>query len=45
VIRIYTEGCSVTITATYGSFDTYLRDAVKLSDADRAALRQRLLEP
>jgi len=33
------------ITATYGSFDSYLRDAVKLSDADRAVLRQRLLEP
>jgi protein-tyrosine phosphatase len=33
------------ITATYGSFDAYLRDAVKLSDADRAVLRQRLLEP
>jgi protein-tyrosine phosphatase len=33
------------ITATYGSFDAYLRDAVKLSDVDRAVLRQRLLEP
>lgn len=34
-----------TISKTYGSFDAYLRDAVKLSDADRAILRQRLLEP
>ena len=34
-----------TISQTYGSFDAYLRDAVKISDADRATLRQRLLEP
>jgi protein-tyrosine phosphatase len=33
------------INTAYGSFDAYLRDAVKLSDADRAVLRQRLLEP
>jgi protein-tyrosine phosphatase len=33
------------IDTTYGSFDAYLRDAVKLSDADRAVLRQRLLKP
>ena len=33
------------ISKTYGSFDNYLRDAVKLSDADRTILRQRLLEP
>ena len=33
------------INKTYGSFDAYLRDAVKLSDADRTTLRQRLLEP
>jgi protein-tyrosine phosphatase len=33
------------IASTYGSFDAYLRDAVKLSDAGRAVLRQRLLEP
>jgi protein-tyrosine phosphatase len=33
------------IDRTYGSFDAYLRDAVTLSDADRAILRQRLLEP
>jgi protein-tyrosine phosphatase len=34
-----------TINKIYGSFDAYLRDAVKLPDADRATLRQRLLEP
>jgi len=33
------------INKIYGSFDAYLRDAVKLSDADRTTLRQRLLEP
>jgi protein-tyrosine phosphatase len=33
------------ITTTYGSFDTYFRDALHLSDADRALIRQRLLEP
>jgi len=33
------------ITATYGSFDRYVRDAVQLSDGDRALLRERLLEP
>ncbi len=33
------------INKTYGSFDAYLRDAVKLPDADRTILRQRLLEP
>jgi protein-tyrosine phosphatase len=33
------------INKTYGSFDAYLHDAVKLSDADRTILRQRLLEP
>jgi len=30
---------------TYGSFDAYLQNALKLSNADLAALRQRLLEP
>jgi protein-tyrosine phosphatase len=33
------------IDKTYGSFDNYLRDAVKLSDSDLAMIRQRLLEP
>jgi protein-tyrosine phosphatase len=33
------------INKTYGSFDAYLLDAVKLPDADRTILRQRLLEP
>jgi protein-tyrosine phosphatase len=33
------------ITKTYGSFDTYLRHALKLADSDMALLRQRLLEP
>ena len=33
------------ITKTYGSFDNYLRNALKISDADLATLRQRLLEP
>jgi protein-tyrosine phosphatase len=32
------------ITKTYGSFDTYLRHALELSDSDMALLRQRLLE-
>jgi protein-tyrosine phosphatase len=34
-----------TVTKTYGSFDHYLRDALKVSEADLAMLRQRLLEP
>jgi protein-tyrosine phosphatase len=33
------------ITKTYGSFDNYLRDALKLSDAEVGLLRERLLEP
>jgi protein-tyrosine phosphatase len=33
------------VTKTYGSFDNYLRDALKISDSDLAMLRQRLLEP
>jgi protein-tyrosine phosphatase len=33
------------IDKTYGSFDVYLRKGLNLSDADLAALRQRLLEP
>ncbi len=33
------------IVQTYGSFANYLRDAAKLSDADVARIRQRLLEP
>jgi hypothetical protein len=33
------------ITATNGSFDRYVRDAMQLSDAGRALLRERLLEP
>ena len=33
------------IDTTYGSFDNYLRDALKMSDADLAMIRQRLLEP
>jgi protein-tyrosine phosphatase len=33
------------IDQTYGSFASYLRDAVKLSDSDLARIRQRLLEP
>src|SRR6202171_4687724 len=33
------------IDQTYGSFDRYLRDAVKISDSDLATIRQRLLEP
>jgi protein-tyrosine phosphatase len=30
---------------SYGSFDGYLRNALKISDSDLATLRQRLLEP
>lgn len=33
------------ITKTYGSFDNYLRDGLKLSDSELASLRERLLEP
>lgn len=33
------------IDKTYGSFDHYLRDALKLSDSDLARIRQLLLEP
>jgi protein-tyrosine phosphatase len=33
------------IDKTYGSFDSYLRDELKLSDSDLAMIRQRLLEP
>ena len=34
-----------TINKTYGSFDNYLRDGLKISDSDLASLRERLLEP
>jgi protein-tyrosine phosphatase len=33
------------ISKTYGSFENYLRDGLKLSDSEVAAIRQRLLEP
>jgi len=33
------------IDKTYGSFDHYLRDALKLSDSDLARIRQLLLKP
>jgi protein-tyrosine phosphatase len=33
------------ITKTYGSFDNYLHDGLKLSDSDLASLREQLLEP
>jgi protein-tyrosine phosphatase len=33
------------ITKTYGSFDNYLREGLKISESERAALRQHLLEP
>jgi protein-tyrosine phosphatase len=33
------------ITKTYGSFDGYLRDGLKVSDAYLATIRQHLLEP
>jgi len=33
------------IIKTYGSFENYLRDALKLSDSELAMIRQRLLEP
>ena len=33
------------ITKTYGSFENYLRDGLKISDFDLTMLRQRLLEP
>jgi protein-tyrosine phosphatase len=33
------------ITKTYGSFDNYLRDGVKLADSELAIIRHRLLEP
>jgi protein tyrosine/serine phosphatase len=34
-----------TINKTYGSFDNYLRDGLKISDSDLARLREQLLEP
>jgi protein-tyrosine phosphatase len=33
------------IANSYGSFDGYLHNGLKLSDVDLATLRQRLLEP
>jgi protein-tyrosine phosphatase len=33
------------INKTYGSFDNYLRDSLKISDSDLARLRDELLEP
>jgi protein tyrosine/serine phosphatase len=33
------------ITKTFGSFDNYLHDGLKISDSDLATLHQRLLEP
>ena len=33
------------ISKTYGSFDNYLRDSLKISDSDLARLRDELLEP
>jgi protein tyrosine/serine phosphatase len=33
------------IDKTYGSFDNYLRDALKITDSDLAMIRQCLLEP
>lgn len=33
------------LNKTYGSFDSYLQNALKISNSDLAALRQRLLEP
>ena len=33
------------ITKTYGSFDTYLREGLKISESELAALRQHPLEP
>jgi protein-tyrosine phosphatase len=33
------------ITQKYGSFDNYLREGLKISDSELAAIRQRLLEP
>jgi len=33
------------ITKTYGSFDNYLREGLKISESELAALRQHLLEP
>jgi protein tyrosine/serine phosphatase len=33
------------IRKTYGSFDAYIRNELKLSDSELAVLRQRLLEP
>jgi protein-tyrosine phosphatase len=33
------------LNKTYGSFDAYLQNALKISNSDLAALRQRLLEP
>jgi protein-tyrosine phosphatase len=39
------ESAFDSITKTYGSFDSYLRDGLKISDSELAMIRQRLLEP
>jgi protein-tyrosine phosphatase len=39
------EATFESLNRTYGSFDSYLRNALKISNSDLAALRQRLLEP
>jgi protein-tyrosine phosphatase len=39
------EATFASLDKTYGSFDGYLRNALKISDSDLATLRQRLLEP
>jgi protein-tyrosine phosphatase len=39
------ESAFETITKTFGSFENYLRNGLKISDSDLVRLRQRLLEP
>jgi protein-tyrosine phosphatase len=39
------EATFASLDKSYGSFEGYLRNALKISDSDLASLRQRLLEP
>lgn len=43
--RHYLENSDAAITSRWGSFDTYLEEAVGLDDGRRQALRERYLEP
>lgn len=40
----YLDAAYDEVRRAHGSFDAYLRDGLGVTDADRAALRERLLE-